>query len=113
MRTVDDLQSIAVYARDRVNSYMFQYALAVALLHRPDTKNVAIPSLAENFPDKFVDSQIFGKLREETFVLNEDNVGQRQPIEIPRDYTASDLVSDFFFILRHTTYNITIMVLIY
>lgn len=91
MRTIDDLQSMAVYARDRVNSYMYQYALAVALLHRPDTKNLAIPSLAENFPDKFVDSQVFGKLREETFVLNEDNVGQRQPIEIPRDYTASDL----------------------
>lgn len=73
---------------------MFHLNQAVALLHRPDTKNVAIPSLAESFPDKFVDSQIFGKLREETFVLNEDNVGQRQPIEIPRDYTASDLVSE-------------------
>ncbi|XP_063707043.1 phenoloxidase 2-like [Culicoides brevitarsis] len=91
MRTVNDLQSAAAYARDRVNPYLFQYALAVALLHRPDTKNVPLPSLAESFPDKFVDSAIFNKLREETFVNNEENAQMRVPIEIPRDYTASDL----------------------
>lgn len=33
------LLTIAVYARDRVNTSMFQYAFSVALQHRPDTKN--------------------------------------------------------------------------
>uniref|UniRef100_A0A336MA48 CSON014281 protein n=1 Tax=Culicoides sonorensis TaxID=179676 RepID=A0A336MA48_CULSO len=89
MRNVDDLLSCAAFARDRVNPQLFHYALAVALLHRNDTKDLAIPSLIESFPHKFVDSKVLGKLREETFVVNEP--GSRQAIEIPRDYTASDL----------------------
>ncbi|XP_054082817.1 phenoloxidase 2-like [Zeugodacus cucurbitae] len=88
VRSVDDLQSVAVYARDRVNPYLFNYALSVALLHRPDTKGLDLPSFAQNFPDKFVDSQVFRKVREEATVVPD---GSRMPITIPRDYTASDL----------------------
>lgn len=33
------LMSIATYARDRVNIYLFQYAYAVALNHRTDTQS--------------------------------------------------------------------------
>lgn len=36
---VDKLLAVGVYARDRVNVNMFQYAFSVALQHRPDTKN--------------------------------------------------------------------------
>ena len=88
MRNTDDLMSVAAYARDRVNPYLFNYALSVALLHRPDTKDLDIPSYAQNFPDKFVDSQVFRKVREEVTVVPD---GSRMPILIPRDYTASDL----------------------
>lgn len=89
MRSVDDLLACGCYARDRVNPYLFHYALAVALLHRPDTKDLAIPNLIETFPNKFVDSKVLGRLREETYVV--DRPDNRQAIEIPRDYTASDL----------------------
>lgn len=88
LRSVDDLQSVAVYARDRVNPLLFNYALSVALLHRPDTKELDLPSFAQNFPARFVDSQVFRKMREEATVVSE---GNRMPIVIPRDYTASDL----------------------
>ncbi|XP_004526317.1 phenoloxidase 2 [Ceratitis capitata] len=88
VRSVEDLQSVAVYARDRVNPYLFNYSLSVALLHRPDTKGLDLPSFAQNFPDKFVDSQVFRQIREEATVVPE---GSRMPITIPRDYTASDL----------------------
>ncbi|XP_061400199.1 phenoloxidase 2-like [Musca vetustissima] len=88
MRTVDDLLSVAVYARDRVNPYLFNYALSVALLHREDTKGLDLPSFAQNFPDKFVDSQVFRQVREEATVVPD---GSRMPIVVPRDYTASDL----------------------
>uniref|UniRef100_A0A1I8Q7Q8 tyrosinase n=1 Tax=Stomoxys calcitrans TaxID=35570 RepID=A0A1I8Q7Q8_STOCA len=88
MRTVDDLLSVAVYARDRVNPYLFNYALSVALLHRSDTKGLDLPSYAQSFPDKFVDSQVFREVREEVTVVPE---GSRMPIVVPRDYTASDL----------------------
>ncbi|XP_013107071.1 phenoloxidase 2-like [Stomoxys calcitrans] len=87
MPTTDDLLSVAVYARDRVNPYLFNYALSVALMHRPDTKGLDIPSFAQNFPDKFMDSQIFRLMREEASVVPE---GSRIPIIVPRNYTASD-----------------------
>ncbi|XP_054739627.1 phenoloxidase 2-like [Anastrepha obliqua] len=88
VRSIEDLQSVAVYARDRLNPYLFNYALSVALLHRADTKGMDLPSFAQNFPDKFVDSRVFRQVREEATVVPE---GSRMPITIPRDYTASDL----------------------
>ncbi|XP_068145500.1 phenoloxidase 2 [Drosophila tropicalis] len=88
MRSVEDLQSVAVYARDRVNPVLFNYALSVALLHRPDTQNLDLPAFSQMFPERFVDSQVFRQLREESFVVSS---GSRMPIVIPRDYTASDL----------------------
>ncbi|XP_055858620.1 phenoloxidase 2-like [Episyrphus balteatus] len=88
LRSIEDLQSVAVYARDRVNAYLFNYALSVALLHRPDTKGLNLPSFVETFPSKFVDSKVFTDLREEATVVPD---GSRMPIVIPKDYTASDL----------------------
>ncbi|GAB0086196.1 Hemocyanin, N-terminal [Sergentomyia squamirostris] len=88
VRNTDDLLSVAVYARDRLNPYLFNYALSVALLHRPDTKDLPIPNLASTFPDKFMDSKVFQSVREEASIVPE---GSRRPIVIPRDYTASDL----------------------
>ncbi|KYQ50113.1 Phenoloxidase subunit A3 [Trachymyrmex zeteki] len=88
MQTFDDFLSVAVYCRDRVNPEMFVYVLSVAILNRPDTKDLPIPPLSEIFPDKYIDSGIFARAREEANVVP---AGSREPIEIPRDYTASDL----------------------
>lgn len=88
MRNVDELQSMALYARDRVNPYMFNYALSVAILHRKDTQDLDLPSFIASFPDKYVDSRVLSRAREEATIVP---AGSRQPIEIPRDYTASDL----------------------
>lgn len=88
LRNLDDLQTVAVYARDRVNPVLFNYALSVAILHRQDTKDMNLPLFAETFPEKFVDSKVFREIREEATVVPD---GQRMPIIIPRDYTASDL----------------------
>ncbi|XP_055551442.1 phenoloxidase 2 [Wyeomyia smithii] len=88
MRNIDDLQSCAVFARDRINPYLFNYAFSVALLHRKDTKDLDLPSIVEVFPDKYVDSKVFEQVREEATVVPE---GMRMPIVIPKDFTASDL----------------------
>ncbi|XP_076749949.1 phenoloxidase 1-like [Xylocopa sonorina] len=88
MRTYEDFLSVAVYSRDRVNPNLFIYALSVAILHRPDTQNLPIPPLSEVFPNKYVDSGIFSRAREEANLVP---AASRIPIEIPRDYTASDL----------------------
>nr|Q8I6K2.1 RecName: Full=Phenoloxidase 2; AltName: Full=Prophenoloxidase-II; Flags: Precursor [Holotrichia diomphalia]BAC15602.1 prophenoloxidase-I [Holotrichia diomphalia] len=82
------LLSIACYAHDRVNPYLFIYALSVALIHRKDTKSLKIPNQIQTFPDKYFDSQVFSQGKEEMTVVPQ---GLRRPIEIPRDYTASDL----------------------
>ena len=68
---MDELLSTAVYARDRVNAYLFHYALSVALLHRSDTQNLDLPSLIHVFPDKYVDSQVFARAREEANIVPE------------------------------------------
>lgn len=69
MRNVDELLSIAVYTRDRVNPYLFNYALSVALLHRKDTQDLDLPSFIHSFPDKYVDSKVFSRAREEAHII--------------------------------------------
>lgn len=86
MKTIDELQTVAVYARDRLNPFLFNYALSVALLHREDTKDLNIPLFIESFPEKFMDSKIFQRIREEAFLLPPE---LRKPIEIPKSFTAS------------------------
>jgi len=47
-----------------------------------------LPPFIESFPSKFIDSRSFGRAREEANVIRQ---GNRRPIIIPREYTASDL----------------------
>lgn len=86
-KSIDELLSIAVYARDRLNPFIFNYALSVALLHRQDTKDLTIPLFVETFPEKFMDAKIFARIREEAFIVPD---GLRKPVEIPKSFTASD-----------------------
>lgn len=72
MRNLDDFRSAVVYARDRVNPFLFNYAFSVAMLHRKDTRHLEIPTLPEVFPDKFMDGEIFSKAREETTIVDSD-----------------------------------------
>ncbi|XP_058827992.1 uncharacterized protein LOC131687914 [Topomyia yanbarensis] len=84
---VESLMSVGAYARDRLNPMLFQYALSVAVQHRPDTKDLSIPSLLELFPDSFVDPAVFPRLREEGSVVQQEN---RMTIDIPMNFTASE-----------------------
>ncbi|KAF9815719.1 hypothetical protein SFRURICE_009236 [Spodoptera frugiperda] len=87
MRDLEDLQSVCSYCQLRINPYMFNYCLSVAILHRPDTKGLNIPTFAETFPDKFMDPKVFRKARE---VSNVVTSGVRMPVTIPVNYTAND-----------------------
>lgn len=69
MRTRDDFLAAAVYCRDRMNPYLFIYAFSVAILHRPDTRNIAIPPLSEVFPEKYMDSEVFARAKEESNIV--------------------------------------------
>lgn len=91
MRTVDDLLSMAAYSRDRVNPEMFAYCLSVAILHRPDTKDLPIPNLAEIFPAKYLDSAIFSRAQEAANVVP---AGQRVlALNILLNYFSSRKIS--------------------
>lgn len=73
--SIADLTAIAIYARDRVNPYLFNYSLSVALLHKPETRNLNLPSIVHSFPDKFFDGKLFNRARENATVLADEKVG--------------------------------------
>lgn len=81
------LLSVAAYIKDRVNVYLFQYALSVAVQHRTDTKDITLPSIVNMFPDQFIDPSAFPKAREEGTLVSQ---GDRQFIRIPMEFTSSD-----------------------
>ncbi|KAJ0173370.1 hypothetical protein K1T71_011546 [Dendrolimus kikuchii] len=87
MRNLEDLMSLCSYCQLRINPYLFNYCLSVAILHRPDTTGLNIPNFAEVFPDKFVDPKVINKARE---VTNLEPMGDRMPIVVPVNYTAAD-----------------------
>ncbi|XP_067015385.2 phenoloxidase 2 isoform X2 [Anabrus simplex] len=86
--TYEEFLSLAVYCRPRINPYMYVYALSLAIVHRPDTRNVRLPLHACLFPEMYFNGEIFGRLREEVTVVRPEN---RRPIEIRPDFTANDL----------------------
>lgn len=81
------LLSTAAYVKDRVNVYLFQYSLSVALTHRPDTGDIDLPSIVQTFPDQFVDPSAFPQAREELALVSQEN---RMNIDIPLNFTATD-----------------------
>lgn len=74
MTTPEDFLAISVYCRDSMNPFLFIYAFSVAILHRPDTRTLRIPPLFEVFPEKFCDSSIFARVKEESNIFS---VGSR------------------------------------
>lgn len=86
--TVVQLATLAVFCRDSVNSDLFNYALSVAILHRNDFDDFALPNITELFPDKFIDGRAFQGLREELRTTPE---GSRVPVMITPIDTASNV----------------------
>ncbi|KAH8266304.1 hypothetical protein KR038_011975 [Drosophila bunnanda] len=80
--------SLSVYTKDRVNPVLFQYAYAVAIAHRPDTREVPITNISQVFPSNFVEPSVFRDARQEASVIGDS--GERVHVDIPRNYTASD-----------------------
>lgn len=57
----DTFYNFAVWARFHVNEHMYAYALAVAVMHRPDTKNIRLPPLYEVVPHYFFNEKVLHK----------------------------------------------------
>lgn len=54
---------------------LFQYAYSVAVQHRPDTQDIVIPPIAEQFPSNFVEPSVFKEARAEGTLIS--NPGDR------------------------------------
>ncbi|KAK0085370.1 hypothetical protein PV325_005321 [Microctonus aethiopoides] len=54
----DTFYNTAVWARFNVNDKLFTYALAVAIIHRPDTKYIRLPALHEIAPHFFFNNEV-------------------------------------------------------
>ncbi|RZF47724.1 hypothetical protein LSTR_LSTR005988 [Laodelphax striatellus] len=91
MRGIEDFISCAAYCRQNMNPLLFNYAYSVAILNRDDTKNVNLPPLYEFFPDRFLSHGVASRARQEANINDAVPGIDSQPIEIPLDYTASDL----------------------
>lgn len=70
-----------------IDNFILKYELAVTVQHRKDSRNIQLPNIVELFPDQFVDSSIFPKVREEGKFVDQEN---RVPVEIQMNFTASD-----------------------
>ncbi|XP_072756204.1 hexamerin 70b [Anoplolepis gracilipes] len=57
----DTFYNTAVWARFHVNEYMYTYVLSVAVLHRPDTKNIRLPPIYELHPQYFFNDEVIHK----------------------------------------------------
>ncbi|XP_068086764.1 phenoloxidase 1 isoform X2 [Anabrus simplex] len=88
MPTYEDFVTAAALVRDVINPGMWTFAMQVALTNRNDTQNIDCPPLTALMPQKFIERSAFSQARQQVSLLREDD---RMPIEIPRDYTASDL----------------------
>lgn len=86
-KTLDELQTCAVFARDHINPFLFNYTLSVALLNRNDTADVMLPTCAELFPDRFLNCSIFQNAWEELAVVPDD---ARAPIVLDMLKTSTD-----------------------
>lgn len=62
-KSVEEFQSYCIYAHERVNPYLYIYAASVALLHRPDTRKVPLPSHVCIFPELYVDGTTLSAAR--------------------------------------------------
>lgn len=54
----DTFHNMAVWARFHVNPYLYGYTLAVAIVHRPDTRNIRVPVLHEVFPHLYFNNEV-------------------------------------------------------
>ncbi|GLH01679.1 Phenoloxidase 1 [Gryllus bimaculatus] len=88
MPTVEDFLSASAFCRERLNPYLFAYALSVAMLHRNDTQAAPLPQFAGRFPEKYFDGGVFSEVRREANLVSADD---REPLVIPRDFTGTDL----------------------
>ena len=48
----------AVWARFNINEEMYQYLLALAVIHRSDTKHMRLPNLYEVWPHSFFNEDV-------------------------------------------------------
>ncbi|XP_067015035.2 phenoloxidase 2 [Anabrus simplex] len=88
MRSLSDFITAAALTRDSINPGLWTFAMSIAMLHRNDTQNVDLPPVSALLPEKFFDRAVFTRARQDINILEG---GERIPIEIPRDYTATDV----------------------
>ncbi|GLH11231.1 Phenoloxidase 1 [Gryllus bimaculatus] len=92
LKKYEDFVTTVVYCRSLLNPLLVSYAYSVAILHRNDTRNQALPNFACINPGRFLSARGIAKeLQERTNAPITDEQRVRMPIEIPMDFTGTDL----------------------
>ncbi|GAB0091392.1 hypothetical protein DMENIID0001_062330 [Sergentomyia squamirostris] len=84
--STEDFISTICYVHERVNPYLFNWALTIAVINRKDTAGYGFPVIPAVFPEKFFDGKLHKDARDAVSVVPQED---RIPIEIPQNYTAS------------------------
>lgn len=87
--TIDELLTLGVYCRERLNAYLFIYAWTSALTHRKDTRRILLPGITENLPAKFFPKVVTNDSRKVVYMSQLD-----RPIVKLRTETAVSNISD-------------------
>ncbi|GLH04004.1 Sex-specific storage-protein 2 [Gryllus bimaculatus] len=85
--TYEKFLCVSAVIRDKVNPYLYAYAMSVAILNRNDTIKT-LPNSASLFPQLYFQGSILARGRTEAQLFAPED---REPIEIPRNWTATDL----------------------
>lgn len=69
----DTFYKTAVWARQNVNEGLFLYSYIVAVVHRPDTKNVVLPPIYEIYPYYFFPAEVI----QQAYIYKQQYGGQK------------------------------------
>ncbi|KAK7794457.1 hypothetical protein R5R35_003821 [Gryllus longicercus] len=85
--TYEKFLCVSAVIRDKVNPYLYAYAMSVAILNRNDTIKT-LPNSACLFPQLYFQGSILAGCWTEAHLFAPED---REPIEISRNWTATDL----------------------
>lgn len=95
-KDVDELLSLGVYCRERLNPYMFIYAWTSACIHREDTRRVQLPGIAENLPSKFFTKAVINDSRKLIYMSNLDRPIVKLTTESVANNISEELRLNYF-----------------
>ncbi|XP_033212250.1 uncharacterized protein LOC117169851 [Belonocnema kinseyi] len=96
-KNFETFYNTAVWARFNMNEEMYKYVLAVAIIHRPDTKHIRLPNLYEIWPHHFFNEDVIfraHRIKMGDYGAAKKAITGTQPYLLTANYTGWYLTHD-------------------